>query len=234
MMGGFINSQADNEICEALNKRFSDDVDPDDDDGLTYLEQLRDHFRNREDFLDNSHKLNRVFHRLAITVTGKRVPRNKKSRHRWLFLLRRKLPRDVPDVEKAIRNQLKAILGQPSSANPAGATSYVTFSTRHVKTDTQTFELAPKNAPSPTVLQDANGKTYCTIILECHVDAPLEDSANEPDPPPEDNGEKDFASLASRAPVAATKSSSRKSSAKKEAAGKKTPVKKAKKGKSRR
>jgi hypothetical protein len=44
-MGGFINSQADNEICEALNKRFSDEVDPDDDDGLTYLEQLRDHFR---------------------------------------------------------------------------------------------------------------------------------------------------------------------------------------------
>jgi hypothetical protein len=37
-MGGFINSQADNEICEALNKRFSDEVDPDDDDGLTYLE----------------------------------------------------------------------------------------------------------------------------------------------------------------------------------------------------
>jgi hypothetical protein len=229
-MGGFINSQADNEICEALNKRFSDDVDPDDDDGLTYLEQLRDHFRNREDFLDSSHKLNRVFHRLAITVTGKRVPRNKKSRHRWLFLLRRKLP---AAVDKAIRNQLKAVLGAPSSGNPAGATSYVTFSTRHVPTSTGTFELFDRNSPSPAVLQDANGKTYCTIILECHVDAPLEDSANEPDPPTEDTGEMDFASLTSRSAVDATKSYSKKSSAKK-AAGNKTPVKKAKKGKSRR
>src|SRR3982074_2766031 len=155
-MGRLINSQADNEICEALNKRFSDDVDPDDDNGLTYLEQLRDHFRNREDFLDSSHKLNRVFHRLAITVTGKRVPKEKRSRHRWLFLLRKKLPRDLPEVEKAIRNQLRAVLGPPSSANRAGTVSYVTFSTRHVKTKTGTFELFEGNAPSPPVLNDAN------------------------------------------------------------------------------
>lgn len=228
-MGGFINSQADNEICEALNKRFSDEVDPDDDDGLTYLEQLRDHFRNKEDFLDNSHTLNRVYHRLAITVTGKRVPKNPKSRHRWLFLLRSTLP---TAAKKAIRGQLRAILGKPS-VNPAGATSYVTFSTRHVPTSTGTFELWPKNAASPTIFQDANGKTYCTMILECHVDAPLDDSANEPDPPTEDNGERDFASLTSRAAVAAAKSSSKTSTAKK-AVGKKSAVRKAKKRKSRR
>jgi hypothetical protein len=231
-MGGFINSQADNEICEALNNRFSDDVDPDDDDGLTYLEQLRDHFRHREDFLDNSHSLNRVYHRLAITVTGRRVPRNKKSRHRWLFLLRSTLP---AAVKKAIRGQLKAILGNPS-INPAGATSYTTFATRHVPTSTGTFELWPKNATSPTIFQDANGKTYCTLILECHVDAPLTDSPDEPDPPTEDTGETDFATLTTHGPVAAMKkSSSRKSSArKKEADGREAPVKKAKKRKSRR
>jgi hypothetical protein len=230
-MGGFINSQADNEICEALNKRFSDEVDPDDDDGLTYLEQLRDHFRHREDFLDDNHKLNRVFHRLAITVTGKRVPRDKRSRHRWLFLLRKTLP---AAVNKAIRGQLRAILGKPS-INPAGATSYVTFSTQHVPTSTGTFELWPKNATSPTIFQDANGKTYCTMILQCHVDKPLDDSPDETDPPTEDSGEMSFSSLTSRAPVAATKSSSKKSSAKKtEAAGKEPAVKKAKKGKSRR
>jgi hypothetical protein len=230
-MGGFINSQADNEICEALNKRFSDEVDADDDDGLTYLEQLRDHFRHREDFLDDNHKLNRVFHRLAITVTGKRVPRDKRSRHRWLFLLRKTLP---AAVNKAIRGQLRAILGKPS-INPAGATSYVTFSTRHIPTSTGTFELWPKNATSPTIFQDANGKNYCTMILECHVDKPLDDSPDEPDPPAGDSGETSFASLTSRTPVAATKPSSRKYSAKKrEAAEKETPVKKAKKRKSRR
>src|SRR6266404_2947108 len=178
-MGGFINSQADNEICEALNKRFSDDVDPDDDDGLTYLEQLRDHFRNREDFLDKNHTLNRVFHRLAITVTGKRVPKDKRSRHRWLFLLRKKLP---TGVDKAIRNQLRAVLGPPSSKNQAGTVSYVTFSTRHVETKTKTFELFEDNGDFPPVLNDANGKSYATIILQCHEDRPLDDSNNEPDP----------------------------------------------------
>jgi hypothetical protein len=233
-MGGFINSQADNEICEALNIRFSDDVDPDDDKGLTYLEQLRDHFRTRENFLDRDHKLNRVFHRLAITVTGKRVPRDKRSRHRWLFLLRKRLPRDLPNVEQAIRNQLRAVLGPPSD-DPAGAVSYVTFATRHVKTDTKTFELFPRNGPSPAVLQDANGKSYCTIILECHEDKPLEDSVNEPDPPPEDDAEKDFAGLTSHVPMATTESYSRRPTAKKrEAAGKDAAVKKAKKRKSRR
>jgi hypothetical protein len=137
-------------------------------------------------------------------------------------------------VNKAIRGQLRAILGKPS-VNPAGATSYVTFSTRHVPTSTGTFELWKENATSPTIFQDANGKTYCTMILQCHVDKPLDDSPDETDPPTEDNNERDFAALTSRATVAATKPSSRKYSAKKkDAAGKETPAKKAKKGKARR
>jgi hypothetical protein len=66
-MGGFINSQSDNEICEVLNKRFSDDVNAN---GQTYLDELRQFFRNKEKLFSNSHKLNRIFHRLAISVTG--------------------------------------------------------------------------------------------------------------------------------------------------------------------
>jgi hypothetical protein len=233
-VGGFINSQADNEICEALNKRFSDEIDPDDDNGLTYLEQLREHFRNREDFLDSNHKLNRVFHRLAITVTGKRVPRDKRSRHRWLFLLRKRLPRDFPEVEKAIRNQLRAVLGAASADSRAGTVSYVTFATRHVRTKSgDRFELFEDNAASPPVLSDANGKSYCTIILQCNEDKPLEDSVNEPDPPAQDSAEQDFAALTSHAAVTATESYPKRSPAKK-AAGKKAAVKKAKKAKSRR
>ncbi len=228
-MGGFINSQADNEICEALNKRFSDEVDPDDDNGLTYLEQLRDHFRNKEDFLDNSHGSIACIIVWQLPLPASAFPKTPRVRHRWLFLLRSTLP---TAAKKAIRGQLRAMLGKPS-VNPAGATSYVTFSTRHVPTSTGTFELWPKNATSPTIFQDANGKTYCTMILQCHVDAPLDDSANEPDPPTEDNGEKDFASLTSRAAVTATKSSSKTSTAKK-ATGKKSAVRKAKKRKSRR
>ena len=73
-MGSFINSQADNEICEVLNKRFSDQVIPGG--GRTYIAALRDHFQKKENFLDANHRLHRVFHRLAISVTGgPRVPK---------------------------------------------------------------------------------------------------------------------------------------------------------------
>jgi hypothetical protein len=44
-MGSFINSQADNEICEVLNKRFSDDVNGN---GQTYLDELRQFFQNKD------------------------------------------------------------------------------------------------------------------------------------------------------------------------------------------
>ena len=77
-MGSFINSQADNEICEVLNKRFSDQVIPGG--GRTYIAALRDHFQKKENFFDANHRLHRVFHRLAISVTGgPRVPKHNQS-----------------------------------------------------------------------------------------------------------------------------------------------------------
>ena len=202
-MGGFINSQADNEICEVLNKRFSDEVKAG---GRTYIALLRDHFQNKENLFDGNHHLHRVFHRLAVNVTGgTRVPRNNQSRYRWLFLLGSNLP---AAVTLAIKGQLTAILSPVSPANPAGAADYVTFSTQHVETDTKTFELWPKNSTTPTLQTDANGKRYCTIILQCHTDAALTNSPNEKDPPDPDNGEKSFAVPAKKS--SATKKSSRK------------------------
>jgi hypothetical protein len=223
-MGGFINSQADNEICEVLNKRFSDQVDPND--GRTYIAQVRDHFQHREKFLDANHHLHRVFHRLAISVTGvTRVPRIKNSRFRWLFLLRSTLP---DAVKKAIRDQLTAILSAPTTANPAGATDYATFSTQHAPTTTGArFELDIGNNSTPTIQNDANGKRYCAIILRCNVDAKLDDSPNETDPPTADSGETTFAVRKRASPRAAKKSSAKKSSAKK-SSGKKTAAKKRK------
>lgn len=196
-MGGFINSQADNEICEVLNKRFSDEVKAG---GRTYIALLRDHFQNKENLFDGNHHLHRVFHRLAVNVTGgTRVPRNNQSRYRWLFLLRSSLP---AAVIQAIKGQLTAILSPVSVANPAGAADYATFSTQHVQTATGTFELWPQNSVTPTIQTDANGKRYCTIILQCHTDAALPDSPNETDPPNPDNGEKSFAAPAKKASAA--------------------------------
>jgi hypothetical protein len=50
------------------------------------------------------------------------------------------------------------------------------------------FELWPNNAHQPPLKTYSNGKRYCTIILRCRDDAQLHDSANEQDPPPQDNG----------------------------------------------
>ncbi len=219
-MGGFINSQADIEICEVLNKRFSDDLKPNDPQRRTYIAHLRDHFR-RENLFGPNRRLNRVFHRLAINVTGgTRVPRNNKSRFRWLFLLRSNLP---AATTQAIKSQLSAILSPASAANPAGAVAYATFSTRHVPTASGKFELFPQNDPVPTVWTDANGKRYCTIILDCHEDVALPDSPNETDPPAPDDDETTFA-----APRSGAKKSAKKSSVAKRTPAKKSAVKKKK------
>ena len=180
-MGGFINSQADAEICEVLNKRFSDDVNAS---GQTYLDELRKFFQVRENLFNNGHKLNRVFHRLAIGVTGgASVPKTKKSRLRWFHLLKNNLP---AAVEKAIRGQLTSIL---SAGNPASAVKYVTFSTVHQPTSTgDQFELLPANSVTPDVFTDANGKAYCAIVLRCNDDMGLPDAPNETDPPAVDSG----------------------------------------------
>jgi|ERR1700754_1260708 len=187
-MGGFINSQSDNEICEVLNKRFSDDINLNDPQRRTYLNGLRDFFQRRERLFDSPRRLNRIFHRLARSVTGgPSVPKNSKSRLRWFHLLRRDLP---PAVEQAIRDQLTAILSPVTAANPAGGVAYVSFSTAHVPTTTGLqFELFDRNSSKPTVLTDANNKSYCPVILQCNVDQQLVLDTSEPDPPPDPGNE---------------------------------------------
>jgi hypothetical protein len=232
-MGAFINSQADNEICEALNKRFSDDVNPNDRQGRTYIRELRDFFQNTENLFDGNHHLHRVFHRLAISVTGgKSVPKTKNSRLRWLFLLHGNLP---AAVDKAIRDQLTAILSPATGANLAGAVDYVTFNTLHVATSTgDQFELYPQNSQTPSIFRDANNKSYCTLVLECNADQQLALNPLETDPPPKQAGETDIPASARRAKKksSAKKSSAKKSPVKKSAvkksSGKKTAAKKRK------
>jgi len=220
-MGGFINSQSDNEICEVLNKRFSDDVNSQ---GQTYLDELRDFFNNKENLFTAGHKLNRVFHRLAISVTGgASVPKTKHSRLRWFHLLKGNLP---PAVDQAIRDQLTAILSPASGANPAGGVDYVTFSTVHQPTTTgDQFELFDRNSSTPTVLSDANGKSYCALILQCNVDKALNDAPGESDPPSND-GNVEKGAIPFLKPKPPKKPSAKKPAAKKSATKKKAVKKK--------
>jgi hypothetical protein len=189
-MGGFINSQSDAEICEVLNKRFSDEVNTS---GETYLNELRDFFKT-EKLFDIHHHLHRVFHRLAISVTGgPSVPTNPNSRLRWFHLLKGggSLPKAVSD---AIRSQLTLILGD--DGNPASAVDYVTFSTVHAETltkaqfelfdNTDYTKLTSVNQLTPTPQYDSNGKSYCALILRCNIDKALDDAPGEHDPPDSD------------------------------------------------
>lgn len=210
-MGAFIASQADLEICNNLTTRFSDRPKPGDPRHRTYIQQLRDH-NGREPLFDTSHSLPRVAYRLAVSVTGgPPVPANKTSRLRWTFLLRRGLPQAT---KAAIRKVLKAVL------KPNSAIAYATFATRHIPTRSQTFELFPENDGTPVLSQDANGKTYCQLILDCHTDAPLPDPApgTEPDPPTADPGETPISALKRKKKIAkkyAAKKTSKRKPAKK-------------------
>jgi hypothetical protein len=222
-MGSFINSQSDNEICEALNKRFSDDVNSQ---GQTYLDELRQFFQTKEKLFNNSHKLHRVFHRLAISVTGgASVPKTKHSRLRWFHLLKGNLPKAV---DQAIRGQLTAILSPASPDNPAGGIDYATFSTVHQPTSTgDQFELFDQNDPTVTPLTDANGKSYWAVILQCNVDKALDDAPGEDDPPASDgNVEKGAIPFAKPKPPKPAKKPVAKRSAKKKKAAKKVSKKK--------
>jgi hypothetical protein len=229
-MGGYINSRADSEICEVLNKRFSDDVNPKDPQNRTYLDELRDFVQHTEHLFDGNHYLHRVFHRLAVSVAGgNSVPKDPISRKRWLFLLHGNLPQAV---DKAIRDQLTAILSPFDPLNnPAGGVAYVTFATVHLATSTGLqFELFDKNSSKPNISKDANGKSYCTVILECNADQPLAYNPQEKDPPPKPGGETDIPFSVAKAPKKSppTKPSAKKSAKKKKSVKKKKAAKVAK------
>jgi hypothetical protein len=224
-MGAFIPSVSDNEICDALNKRFSADRIPNR--PITYIQQLKNH---AEKLFDSNHHLHRVAHRLSVSVTGgASVPAVKKHRLRWFHLLHRLLP---PETDAAIRQVLIAVL------DPANNIDKAVFSTRPAPIGLA-FELYPQNSGQPYV-QTLGGQNVCLLILECKVDQPLPDPqpGTENDPPDRDNGENPISArkggktkYAKKPPAkksTAKKSPAKKSKAKKSKA-KKSPAKKAKK-----
>jgi hypothetical protein len=184
-MGSFIPTPNDQEICNALNKRFSDLNDPNADPAnpeKTMIGSVR--------FLDQQstgllfgRKLNLA--RLAHRLGG--VPSDAKSRLRWFFLLRRMLPHAT---KVAISNVLEAVMGDPSIKQ-------VHFDLVHDGGITTEFELDPgnSNAPQtqlfPSVKNPANKVKTCMMLLRCFYDEPIPtpDPANEPDPPVPQNPE---------------------------------------------
>jgi hypothetical protein len=182
-MGALIPTQYDNEICDNLNKRFSTDPDPADNQGRSYIGHLRAVFA-ANNFLDNTHHLHRVAYLLAVSVTGgPSVPASKKHRLRWYHLLHKLLPRDT---DRAIRDVLTTIL-----KNPNGDIAYAKFFARPAPIGLD-FEIYPQNSGQPYLTWDANGNTYCQVFLDCKVDSALPDPSpgTENDPPDKDQHEK--------------------------------------------
>jgi hypothetical protein len=182
-MGAFIPTPNDNEICAALNNRFSDAPDPNADaqnNEKTMIGSVR--FQDgKEGGLLFGRKLNLA--RLAHRLGG--VPKDAQSRLRWFFLLRRMLPHAT---KIAISNVLEAVMGDPSIKQ-------VHFDLVHDGSITTEFELDPKNSKIPqtqnlpsTAHPATNVKT-CVILLRCFYDDALPQPANELDPPHPENPE---------------------------------------------
>jgi hypothetical protein len=182
-MGGFIPTPNDQDICAALNQRFSDAPDPNADAAnpeKTMIGSVR--FQDgKEGGLLFGRKLNLA--RLAHRLGG--VPKNPQSRLRWFFLLRRMLPHAT---KVAISNVLEAVMGDPSIKQ-------VHFDLVHDGSIVSEFELDPKNSKVPQTQNlpsaanpSKNVKT-CVMLLRCFYDEALPDAPNEPDPPTPANPE---------------------------------------------
>jgi outer membrane biosynthesis protein TonB len=173
-MGSFIPSTSDLEICDNLNKRFSNQSIPGK--SLTWLQQLQNHNKN-EKLFDGKHTLVRVAYRLAFSVAGAEVPAVRKHRQRWFYLLHKLLP---PATDAAIRQVLAAVL------DPANNIAYAKFSTRPAPIGLD-FELYPQSTGAPYLQFDANGIQYCMLILECKTDTQLPDPTVPENDPPDPN-----------------------------------------------
>ena len=176
-MGGLIPTPNDQEICAALNKRFSDLNDPNADPQnpeKTMIGSVR-FLDGMEGGLLFGRNLNLA--RIAFRLGG--VPSDHRSRLRWFFLLRRSLPRPT---KVAISKVLEKVMGTPSIKQ-------VHFDVVHDGSIATEFELDPRNSTTPQIqnlpsTKDPSRKVKtCVILLRCHFDEPLPDPINEPDPP---------------------------------------------------
>jgi hypothetical protein len=176
-MGSFINSQADQEICDALTRRFSDLPDPNAEAGnpeKTMIGSVRHQDGKEQGLLfGRNHNLARLAHRLGG------VPASQQSKLRWFFLLRKMLPRET---KTAINAVLETVMGDPTIRQ-------VKFMVDHTGGIALDFELDPRNSHVPQTQNlpsvhnpKASVKT-CVMLLHCKLDEPLPDPRNEPDPP---------------------------------------------------
>lgn len=230
-MGSFIPSTSDNEICDNLTLRFSNQRKPNT--NKTWLQHLQAH-NAREPLFAPNRSLVRVAYRLAVSVAAAEVPAAKRNRHRWFHMLRKMLP---PETDVAIRRVLSAVL------DPANNIPFATFTTKPDSTINLAFELFPHNSGAPALQPDGS----CLVKLLCKTDAVLPDPTTpENDPPTPDPNEQGLGVGIAKKKKTATKYPGKKKSAKKSAKRpakktkaapkkvKKVKKTKAKKGKSRR
>jgi hypothetical protein len=176
-MGSFINSQADQEICDALTHRFSDLPDPNAETGnpeKTMIGSVRHQDGKEQGLLfGRNPNLARLAHRLGG------VPASQQSKLRWFFLLRRMLPRET---KKAISAVLESVMGDPSIRQ-------VKFMVDHSGAISLDFELDPSNSHVPqtqnlpSVRNPKTSVKTCVMLLHCKLDEPLPDAGSEKDPP---------------------------------------------------
>jgi hypothetical protein len=182
-MGGLIPTPNDQDICDALNIRFSDASDPNAEAAnpeKTMIGSVR--FQDLKEgglLFGRNLNLARLAHRLGA------VPNDQGAKLRWFFLLRRSLPHET---KKAISAVLETVMGDSSIRQ-------VVFDLVHDGTIAEEFELDPKNSHVPKTKNlpsrghpKTNVKT-CIMLLRCRTDDYLPDPRNEADPPVANNAE---------------------------------------------
>jgi hypothetical protein len=182
-MGSLISTPNDQDICDALNNRFSDATDPSAETAnpeKTMIGSVR--FQDLKEgglLFGRNLNLARLAHRLGT------VPKDGDAKLRWFFLLRKSLPHET---KKAISAVLEAVMGEPSIKQ-------VVFDVIHDGHIADEFELDPRNSHVPKTKNlpskehpGRNVKT-CIMLLRCRTDDPLPDPRNEADPPVGNNPE---------------------------------------------
>jgi hypothetical protein len=187
-VGSYIKSLDDVAICTMLTQRFSNVSIPASHPAHvgghneTFIGQLRRH-ATAERLFDNLHPLDRVSHRLAMSLGGGPVPTTAGPRVRWHWLLNVASGNLLAPTRTSISSVLDQVLRSTSTVD------YVVFDAQVAPTASGSFELHPGNPSVPqTVL--IGGMKVCMMVLDCPADNQLPgDGGLQPDPPTNPGGE---------------------------------------------
>jgi hypothetical protein len=174
-MGSLIPTTQDDLICQALNDRFSEAIDPQCDPAnptKTMIGSVRWHNSNHEHLFDD-----RGLHRVAWRLIND-TPPDPDSRKRWYFLLRH--PSSPDALSATNRRDIKAAL---NVAMTDATIRQVKFQAVHVGGIVPRFEVVTFTSDEISTADKKTKIKTLTIVLQCKLDKQIPAAPGEHDPP---------------------------------------------------